>query len=248
MARCNCAGLGVDGCMCALLAGDNVTVTGTGQALDPWVINSVPPDPLTEGTAIDIVADVISVDVSSDVGNTLVLGGDGGLFVPPAAAAAGALGMIVFLTTAGGTWTKAANPDANWLRVRVIGGGGGGAGATSAAAQAIARGGGAGGNYSESWVDVSTLGASTTVTVGAGGTAGAAANGAGGTGGTSSFGAVVTALGGLGAPNTAVSAVSGVSPSADPSVLGTHQLYALAERGGRGIWVSATVGFAGNGG
>uniref|UniRef100_A0AAU7GWC0 Tail fiber assembly n=1 Tax=Streptomyces phage Geonosis TaxID=3158856 RepID=A0AAU7GWC0_9CAUD len=248
MARCDCAGLGVEGCMCALQAGDNVTVTGTGQALDPWVVSGIPPAPYTEGQAIDIVANAISVDVSSDAGNQLVLGGDGGLFVPAPAASGGALGMVVYLTVAGGTWDKATYPDANWLRVRVIGGGGGGAGATSAASQAIARGGGAGGNYGESWIDVSTLGASTTVTVGAGGSAGAAANGAGGTGGTSSFGTAVIALGGGGAPNTAVSAAAGVSPSGDPQGLGTHQVYTLGERGQRGIWHSATVGMAGGGG
>lgn len=251
MARCDCAGLGAGGCMCALTAGDNVTVTGTGQALDPWVVSGVPPAPYTEGTAIDIAANVISVDISADAGNQVTLGGDGGLFVPvpaPPAQLSAALGMIVYNTIAGGTWTKAANPDATWLHVRVIGGGGGGAGATSIAGQALARGGGGGGNYSESWIDVSTLAASTTITVGAAGTAGVAANGAGGLGGTSAFGAVVSSLGGTGAPNTAVSGTSGVSEAGAPSGLGSGQIQSLGERGHRGFWFSATLGIGGNGG
>lgn len=249
MARCNCAGLGAEGCSCALTAGDNTSITGTGQPLDPWIINALLPAPLTEGTAIDIVAGAINVDLSAVAGNTLTVAGDGGLYVPtPAALASSFIGMTVTNAAGVTSWTKAANPDANWLRVRVIGAGGGGAGATSAAAQIIARGGGGGGSYSESWVDVSTLAASTTVTVGAGGTAGAAANGAGGTGGDSSFGAVVVAKGGTGAPNTAVSSTSGFSEAGASNGLGTAQFYSLANRGERGVWWSGTVGVGGNGG
>lgn len=249
MARCDCAGLGAEGCMCALVAGDNVTVTGTGQALDPWVVSGTPPAPYTEGTAIDIAANVISVDVSSDADNALVVGGDGGLYVPePAPSVSSFIGMVVANTAGTTTWTKAANPDAVWLRVRVVGGGGGGAGATSAASQIIARGGGGGGNYSESWLDVASLTASTTVTVGVGGTAGVAANGAGGTGGDSSFGTFVVARGGTGAPNTAASSTSGFSEGGSASGLGTAQFYSLGNRGDRGMWWSGTVGVAGTGG
>lgn len=237
--------------MCALTAGDNITVTGTGQALDPWVINGVAPapPPLTEGTAIDIVANAINVDISGDADNALVLGGDGGLYVPePPAALSSFLEMLVITTAGTSSWTKAANPNARWLRVRCIGGGGGSAGATSAASQVIARGGGGGGSYSESWLDVASLTASVTVTVGAGGTGGAAANGAGGSGGSSSFGAYVIATGGAASLNTAASSTSGVSEGGSSGGLGTQQVYALGQRGQKGMWWSGTVGAAGNGG
>ncbi|AMD42772.1 hypothetical protein SEA_XKCD426_31 [Streptomyces phage Xkcd426] len=274
MARCNCAGLGGTGCACALQAGDNVTVTGTGQGADPWVVTAVT-DPAevraqlsgTSGVTYNPATGAISADVSStagnqltvdanglfvpavkistDAGNALVLGGDGGLYTP----FAGALGMITYTTVgAGSSWDKASNPNAKWLRVRVYGGGGGGAGATSAAAQAIARPGGAGGNYSESWLDVSTLPASVTITVGSGGSGGVAANGAGGVGGTSSFGTFVTALGGNGASAAAVSATSGQAEGAAPQGLGTAQHQLLGERGRPGFWTSATYGMAGDGG
>lgn len=248
MARCDCAGLGVEGCMCALTAGENVTVTGTGQALDPWVVSGIPPAPYTEGQAIDIIGNAIGVDISSDADNALILGGDGGLFVPePTAAVSPFLGMLVTNTAGTSSWTKAANPDANWLRVRVIGAGGGSAGATSAAAQVIARGGGGGGSYGESWLDVASLTASVTITVGAGGTGGAAANGAGGAGGNSSFGAYVVGTGGTASLNTAASATSGVSEGGGSGGLGTHQVYSLGHRGEKGMWWSGTVGAGGNG-
>lgn len=248
MARCDCAGLGVEGCMCVLNAGENVTVTGTGQSLDPWVVSGIPSAPYTEGTAIDIVSNVVSVDVSSDVNNALVLGGDGGLYVPePSASTSAFIGMVVANAAGVTSWDKATYPEANWLRVRVIGAGGGGAGATSAASQIIARGGGGGGSYSESWLEVSTLTASVTVTVGTGGTGGVAANGAGGAGGSSSFGAYVVATGGTGAPNTATSATSGFSESGASGGLGTAQFFSLSTRGERGIWWSGTVGVGGNG-
>ena len=225
MARCGCAEVdapGAEGCACALQAGANVTVTGTGQGASPWIVSSSTSTPQiraalsgVNGVAYDPVTGIISARLSTDAGNALVLGGDTGLFVPPVVTGS-PLGMIVFDTAVGGNWNKADNPTAKWLRVRVIGGGGGGAGALSAAAQALMRGGGAGGNYSESWLEVSTLPASVAITVGTGGAAGNAANGAGGLGGFSGFGTIVTALGGNGAPNTAVTATSGVSPSGGP--------------------------------
>lgn len=95
------------------------------------------------------------------------------------------------------TFTKATYP---WLaRVRVYAvaaGGGGGGTATLGGSQVAAGGGGGGGGAAEALVDVATLGANETVTVGAGGTSGAGA--AGGNGGNSSFGAHAVATGGTG--------------------------------------------------
>ncbi len=212
MARCGCAdpSLIVEGCSCVLTAGDNTTVTGTGQVDAPWVVS--------------------------------------------AAAPFASVGVIVYDTAGTVGWTKAANPTARWLHVRAVGGGGGSAstGATLAG-QGIARGGGGGGTYAESWIDVATLGPSTTVTVGAGGIAGSPAGTAtaGGTGGTSSFGALVVAPGGPGSSATpASSATPSVSAGGGLSASGTGQVQVQGEAGGPGVWSGAAAGgrWGGSGG
>lgn len=112
---------------------------------------------------------------------TLGIGGNSGAL----------LGQTLF--TASGTWTKATrNPS--FIIVEVIGGGGGGARGGGLQGGA---GGGAGG-YARKLILASALGATETVTIGAGGAGGG--NGpSGGTGGTSSFGAQCSATGGAGA-------------------------------------------------
>lgn len=96
--------------------------------------------------------------------------------------------------TGNGNFDKANYPSLRAVRVKLVGGGGGSAGVSSAAGRAA--GGGGGGGYSEKFILVGSLGASETVTVGAGGTAGAAGDNAGGTGGTTSFGSHCSATGG----------------------------------------------------
>jgi hypothetical protein len=100
--------------------------------------------------------------------------------------------------TSSGTFTKATYPWLRAIRVRVqgAGGGGGGCAATTSGTNAIAGAGG-GGVYAESFItNISGLGASITVTRGAGGAGGAAGVNSGSTGGASSFGALVSANGG----------------------------------------------------
>lgn len=94
------------------------------------------------------------------------------------------------------TWTKPARLLG--VHVRVCGGGGGSGGVTGAGTGNAVSGGGGGGGYSEAWIPAASLGATETVTVGAGGTAGSNPGGNGGTGGTSSFGAHCQATGGAG--------------------------------------------------
>lgn len=114
--------------------------------------------------------------------------------------------------TSSGSYAKATDvaAGARKLRVMVQGAGGGSGGCqTNPVGQNSAGGGGAGGGYAESWLDVSALGASVTVTVGAGGTAGGTGGtGSAGTGGTSSFGASVVAGGGGGGANGGTAATS----------------------------------------
>ena len=120
--------------------------------------------------------------------------------------------------TSNGTFVKADYPWLRAIRVKVqgAGGGGGGCSATTATGVAVAAG-GAGGVYAESFItDIAGLGASVTVTRGAGGAGGAAGVNSGSTGGSSSFGAIVSATGGnggtgKGSTNLEFSLVSGTA-------------------------------------
>ena len=102
---------------------------------------------------------------------------------------------------ASGTWTK---PTGTWTLVRAWGGGGGGGGGHGAAAANQRGGGGSGGAgaCTEIWLLASTLAATETVTIAAGGTAGTGGSGGvgtvGGVGGNTTFGSWATAFGGGG--------------------------------------------------
>lgn len=101
--------------------------------------------------------------------------------------------------TTSGTFDKSTLPSyTQFVTVWVVGGGGGGGGApTTSAGQYSSSAGGSAGGFSIRRIDVASLGASETVTVGNGGNGGSgASNGA--TGGTSSFGAFCSATGGSG--------------------------------------------------
>ncbi len=102
----------------------------------------------------------------------------------------------VEIFTSSGTWTKPAG--LHHVIVKVQAGGGGGGGVTSESSKAASGGSGGGGGYSEKFIEAADLGATETVTVGAGGDGGAAGNNNGSTGGTSSFGSHCSATGGAG--------------------------------------------------
>ncbi|MEF3119504.1 hypothetical protein [Streptomyces chrestomyceticus] len=99
MARCGC---GSGGCACTLVAGANAHITGTGRAVDPYVISaSAPPSPCSQvrpclsagpGAAYDPATGVVSARLSAAAGNNIATGPDGGLFVPPVAGVAVATG------------------------------------------------------------------------------------------------------------------------------------------------------------
>jgi hypothetical protein len=121
------------------------------------------------------------------------------------AVSAGSKAADVQTFNSSGTWTKPTGFGADSrVYIQLWGGGGsGGRGSNTA-------GGGGGGGYNERWIDLSSLGATETVTVGAGGT-GKTTNTAGTVGGNSSLGSFITAFGGGG---------GAASPTTSPSVGG----------------------------
>lgn len=135
----------------------------------------------------------------SDIDHTGLPGIGGTAADPPTVVVMGTIGSSPY------TYTPPAG--LHHIRVQIAGGGGGSGGAAlTSGTQAAASGAGGGGEYAEAWIDAGDLGATETVTLGAGGTAGSAGNNAGGTGGTTSFGALLTAIGGGGGAGSAAKA------------------------------------------
>lgn len=143
--------------------------------------------------------------------------------------------------TASGTYT----PSAGLLfaEVEVIGGGGGGATGSSS----NAAGGGAAGAYCKAILSAATIGASQTVTVGAGGAAGVSAGNGGSGGSPSSFGSIIVCGGGGGGSLTASTLTIG-QPSGGGSVT-TSPAGAIAVGGafGRYGFGSSSVAVGGDG-
>jgi hypothetical protein len=98
--------------------------------------------------------------------------------------------------TANGTYTPSAGMV--YCIVECIGGGGGSGGVGAVGATCNGAGGGGGGGYSRGRLTAAQVGASKTVTTGAGGTAGSSSSGNGGAGGDTSVGTLVIAKGGAG--------------------------------------------------
>lgn len=100
--------------------------------------------------------------------------------------------------TSSGTYTPTSGMV--YCIVELVGGGGGGGGCGTASSTQISVGsGGSGGSYSRKILDAATVGASQTITIGAGGSAGASTGPfTGGSGGTTSFGSIFNATGGNG--------------------------------------------------
>ena len=115
--------------------------------------------------------------------------------------AARAFSVNIQTFTSAGTYTPSSGIV--YANVRILGGGGAGGGpASTSAANSCLGGGGGAGEYAEGEFSAATIGASQTVTIGAGGTANSGATG--GAGGTTSFGALITAAGGSGGGISAV--------------------------------------------
>ena len=114
------------------------------------------------------------------------------------------------------TWTKPAG--LKYVIVEVQAGGGGGGSGRDLSDNRNGSGGG-GGGYSRKLIAVASLGATETVTTGAGG-AGGVTTTVGGTGGSSSFGSHATATGGTGGINAGAAGTGGIGSSGDLNVQG----------------------------
>jgi hypothetical protein len=127
------------------------------------------------------------------------------------------------------TWTK--QTGLKRAKIQVWGGGGSGASRTTAALADYSSG-GSGGEYIEIWLEAAALGATETVTIGAGG-AGASGNTQGNDGSVSSFGSILTVLAGLGGSS---------STSARPVTVGVGNIAGSATDKNGYIWGSGAGG------
>lgn len=162
-------------------------------------------------------------------------------------AASGAVATIVQqVFESSGTYTPTAGMV--FCIVECIGGGGGSGGATSAVGKNCGSGGGGGGGYSRSRLTAAQVGASQTVTIGAGGSAGTSSTN-GGAGGDTSFGVLVIGKGGQGSS----AAAAGVGTSGgEGGVLGSGAFGTLGAgghpgSGGEIITVGVQSGKGGDG-
>lgn len=130
--------------------------------------------------------------------------------------------VVVQKLTASGTYT----PTAGMLHciIECVGGGGAGGGAAGSATGVKGGHGGNSGGYSRKYATAAAVGASQTVTIGAGGTAGTAGDNSGGAGGDTSVGTLCIAKGGPGGNSgpvdQAAGAVAGTGDVALPGNLG----------------------------
>lgn len=86
MARCGCGG---GQCACSVIAGPGVTVDGSGSVANPYIISTEvtcdqvrPCFTAGDGASYDPATGVIGARPSTDAGNELEYGSDGGLLVP----------------------------------------------------------------------------------------------------------------------------------------------------------------------
>lgn len=154
-----------------------------------------------------------------------------------------AITLFIKLADSPYAFVKATYPGLYAIEVELVGGGGGSGYVAATSAGKYSWGlGGSGGGYAKALVLAASLGASETITIGAGGIAGVSGSKDGGLGGTTSLGAIVSALGGPG----------GVDQAATSSAVTTTQAvgglysgsYDLGIQGGGGG--QAAVTFSGN--
>jgi hypothetical protein len=213
------------------------TTTGTG-AYGVMRVNSAKTDGSTGITALAATENIITIDNNGTTGWILKGNGDtwqsgtleannitiGGVQVAAA---------VYTLFTSSGTWTKAAGITTVIVECYGAGGGGGGGEGASAGTIRDAGAGGGGGSRTRVVYNAADLGATETITIGAGGTSGAGGGTPGtdgGLGGNSTFGSTQTGFGGGGGNSTtgneriggtgAGTAEAGNTPASSPGIGG----------------------------
>jgi hypothetical protein len=176
--------------------------------------------------------------------NSLIISGDGTITAVSLVMTPRPGSIVRTVFTAGTTYNKPAAAKQFLIEVQAGGGAGGGAAATSA--QGSGGGGGQGGGYACSLLAAAALGASETITVGAGGTGVSA--GTGNTGGTSSFGSLVSATGGLGGQATGAGTTVGLQEGGFGTQTFTGQQTAVGQAGAVGGRLGGSDSFGGLGG
>jgi hypothetical protein len=159
----------------------------------------------------------------------------------PADLPAGYRLLRVLWITSSQTYTPTAGARA--LFVECVGGGGAGGGAVGAASNASMGGGGGAGCYACAFL--SSVLASYTATIGAGG---AGASGLGSAGGATSLGSVCSAAGGQGANTAAAGTTVAIAYAGWLTPTGTGDFTAAGGGGANGFRVSGTVAWGGMGG
>jgi hypothetical protein len=170
--------------------------------------------------------------------NITITPGAGTITIAAAGGGASAFTQVVPQVFAGsGTYTPTSGMK--YCIIECIGGGGAGGGAASINLQCGGGGGGGAGGYSRKVSTAAEIGASQTVTIGAGGTAGAAGANAGNAGGDTSVGTICIGKGGSGGAGCASGsqALGGLG-----GVAGTGDFVPTGSPGGLGIG-NAVVNF-----
>ncbi len=235
-------------------------VTGLATANSASLVTTSAGVPVWSGTMTNGQV-IIGSTGATPTAATLTAGTNMSITNAAAAITLAPLGTLISVNsyTTNGTFTWNRPTGCNNVMVQLVGAGGGGGGASSAATSAFAGGSGGGGGGAIKWI--TSVAASVTVTVGAGGTAGANTGTNGGTGGTSSFGASVSATGGTGGGGITGGTygslgTGGVGSSGDINIGGGNSLSnnnantgGGAPGGGSSMWgngvFNTTVGSAG---
>ena len=139
--------------------------------------------------------------------------------------------------TSSGTYTPTTGMQ--YCIIFCVGGGGGGGGTAASSSGTSAAGGGGGGALSIKYASAATIGASKTLTIGAGGTAATAGVNSGGTGGDTSISTICVAKGGQGGSGaSANSFATGGAGGALAS--GTGDVKISGNKGGVGMWSTSS--------
>ena len=219
---------------------------GTGQTSQTNAFDALAPTTTKGDIIVSNGSDNIRVAVGTTNGHVLTVDSAEAAGVKWAAASGGGSSTDTQLYTANATWTNPSPSTPKRVFVRLVGGGGGGGSGRKGAAGTIRCGGGGGASaaVTEFWTLTTDLGATASVTIGAGGTGAASVssndtNGsAGSNGGDTNFNSTTAKGGGGGGGGTAASGAAG-------SALGTTVIGLSSVTPGAGAAASTSGGSGG---